>query len=658
MHPAEITEVAMFPEFIEDNLKEKEKTLLAKCESNRSAIDSLLKQTDFTFLSFLKPYQTLQTELGDLSTEISHINSVKNSEESQKIYSAILPILTEYYTAIGQNEKIYAALLKINSTDKTLTIEQKTVLSNEIRDFKLTGVGLSQEKKDKFKEIKIRQSDLSNQFSQNILDATNAFELLLDEKDVVGLPASDLNQARTEKGKYKFTLHFPSYIAYMTYGPNREKREILYKASNTKAPENGKILEEILKLRKEEAEILGYKSFAELSLTTKVAESPTQVLTFLRDLAKEAKPMAQKEYEVLKAFAAKDGLNDLQSHDIVFYSEKLKKSSLDFEEEIYRPYLEKESVIRGMFVFIESLLGIQFKAVQTRVWHPTVSCYEILIHDKVRARLYLDLEARKEKKGGAWMHNWKPHYIDEQGKETLPIAFVVGNFPPGSKEHPSLLKPSDVVTLFHELGHALHHLLSRVNEAFVSGVNGVEWDAVEFPSQFLENFVYEPKVLALFANHYQTGEPMPAELIAKMVNAKNFQSALAVVRQLEFSIFDMTIHEGAPSESEVAAILNEVRKEVAVIFPPDYNRFQNSFSHIFSGGYAAGYYSYKWAELLSANAFYRFVDEGIFSKDLAENFRTNVLERGGSESAMTLFKAFFGKDPEISALLRLDGLAA
>ncbi len=648
----------MFPDFIEDNLLEKEKAILGQMDANLKTLDSLLKLPNLTFANFLKPYQSIQTNLSDLSTEISHLNSVKNSEESQAVYARILPKLTEYYTNLGQNEAIFAALLKIESLDQNLTSEQKQVLKNEIRDFRLSGVGLSAEKKEAFKQIQIRLSDLSNQFSQNVLNATNSFEMILESEDVIGMPEGDLLSAKTEDGKYKFTLHFPSYIAYMTYGPNREKREILYRASTTKAPENGKILEEILRLKKEQAEILGYPSYAHLSLATKVAESPEQVLEFLRKLAEKSKPIALHEFEILKKFAESEGCPDLKSHDVIFYSEKLKKSSFQYEEEKYRPYLEKESVVRGMFQFLESLLSIQFQEIKTRVWHPSVLCYEILTQNKVRARLYLDLEARSEKKGGAWMHNWKPHFIDETGQETLPIAFVVGNFPVASKDQPSLLKPSDVVTLFHELGHALHHLLSRVNEAFVSGVNGVEWDAVEFPSQFLENFVYEPKVLALFAKHYLTGETIPQEYIDTMVKAKNFQSALGVVRQLEFAIFDMLIHEGSPSEAEVQEILNKVREEVAVITPPNYNKFQNSFSHIFSGGYAAGYYSYKWAELMSANAFYKFVDQGIFSESLANQFRQDILEKGGSESAMVLFRRFYGKDPELEALLRLNGIAA
>ncbi|BDA79629.1 oligopeptidase A [Leptospira kobayashii] len=648
----------MFPEFKSDNLSEKEKSIEAKMESNKKEVESLLKNSPLSFANFLKPYQTIHTELSDLSTELSHIHSVKNSEESQTIYTRVIPKLTEYYTDLGQNESVYNAFLEIQKSDKTLTKEQKKVLDNEIRDFRLSGVGLAQDKKDKLKDLRIRHSELTNQFSQNVLNATNSFEMILSEEDVKGMPEGELVAARTEDGKYKFTLQFPSYIAYMTYGPNREKRKELYKAYSTRAPENGKILEEILKIKKEEASLLDFKNYAELSLATKVADTPEQVLGFLRNLAAKAKPIAEKELKTLRDFAKERGQEEIESADLMFYSEQLKKETFDYEEEKYRPYLEKESVTKGTFRFLESLLGIQFQEVKTPVWHPSVLCYDLVIDKEVRSRLYLDLEARKDKKGGAWMHNWKPHFIDEKGKETLPIAFVIGNFPAATKDHPSLLKPNDVVTLFHELGHALHHLLSRVGEAFVSGVNGVEWDAVEFPSQFLENFAYEPKVLTLFAKHYQTGETIPQSFIDVMVNAKNFQSAMGVVRQLEFAIFDMLIHLDSPNEEGVQKILEQVRDEVSVIKPPSFNRFQNSFSHIFAGGYAAGYYSYKWAELLSANAYFSFVDKGVFDLKLAEHFRKTVLEKGGSENAMVLFRDFYGKDPEIEALLRLNGIAA
>ncbi|TGL87857.1 M3 family peptidase [Leptospira congkakensis] len=648
----------MFPEFHSENLPKKESAILEKMESNKEFIKTLLKIEKPTFQNFVKPYQRIQTELGDLVTEISHLNSVKNNEESQTIYSRLLPVLSEYYTDLGQNEDIFSSFLKIQTSEKNLKPEASKVLENEIRDFRLSGVGLDKETKDSLKQLLIRLSDLSNQFSQNVLNATNAFALYLSEEEVKGLPESEKNSAKQEDGTYKFTLHFPSYIAYMTYGENREIRKKLYDGYCTRAPENGKLMEEILELRDKEAKLLGYPTFSHLSLATKVADTPEQVIEFLDHLAIKAKPIALQELNEIKNFAKKLGQTDLEPWDLTFYSEKLKKESFSYDEEIYRPYLEKETVINGTFVFLQKLLGVVFKQVNTPVWEPSVLCYDLVVEGETRSRLYLDLEVRSEKKGGAWMHNWKPHFQDETGKTELPVAFVVASFPKATNTQPSLLRPSDVVTLFHELGHALHHLLSRVNEAFVSGVNGVEWDAVEFPSQFLENFAYEPKVLELFAKHYETKEPIPNSYIETMVKAKNFLSAMGVVRQLEFAKFDMLIHKEKPNEARVQEILDQVRKEVSVFSPPSYNKFQNSFTHIFAGGYAAGYYSYKWAELLSANAYYSFVDRGVFDLDHAAHFRKTVLEKGGSGNAMDLFRDFYGKDPDIDALLRLNGIAA
>lgn len=648
----------MFPEFHSDNLLEKEKTILNKMESNKRFIEALLQNDSISYQNFLKPYQRVQTELGDLVTEVSHLNSVKNNEESQTIYSRLLPKLSEYYTDLGQNEEIFSALLKIQKAEQTLNAEQTKVLENEIRDFRLSGVGLDKTTKEELKNIRVKLSDLTNQFSQNVLNATNAFALHLNEDDVKGIPESDKNSAKQPDGTYKFTLHFPSYIAYMTYGENREIRKKLYDAYCTRAPENGKLIEEILNLRDKEAKLLGFETYAHLSLATKVANTPEEVISFLDHLALKAKPIAEKEYSEIKSFAKKLGRDSLEPWDLTYYSEKFKKDSFSYDEEIYRPYLEKETVIKGTFQFLEKLLGVTFKQANTPVWEPSVLCYDLLVEGETQSRLYLDLEVRSEKKGGAWMHNWKPHFEDENGKRVLPIAFVVASFPKATETQPSLLRPSDVVTLFHELGHALHHLLSKVKEPFVSGVNGVEWDAVEFPSQFLENFVYEPKVLELFAKHYQTKEPIPSSYIDTMVKAKNFMSAMGVIRQLEFAKFDMLVHKERPTETRVQEILDQVRKEIAIVIPPAYNKFQNSFTHIFAGGYAAGYYSYKWAELLSANAFYSFIDKGVFDLDHASHFRKTVLEKGGSSNAMNLFREFYGKDPEIDALLRLNGIAA
>jgi oligopeptidase A len=648
-----------FIEFKVGNLKSKSDLFLAKLQSNTKQIEELIQLPSKTYLNFLTPYQKLNHDLDAIFTEISHLHSVKNSEETKEIYTELLPTITEYYTNLSQDKRILSAYEEILDKEKSsLTKVQLKVLSDGIRDFKLSGVDLPDKTKARLKDIQIQLSDLSNQFSQNVLDATNAFELIIkNPKDVVGIPDSDLLSAKQEDGSYKFTLQIPSYMAYMTYGQNPKLREDLYKAYVSKAPNNGKVLEDILKLRKEMASLLGFPSYSEYSLAFKMAENTKQVLDFLYKIAESAKPVAEKEFQTLKSFAESKGMKEFKSSDVAFYSELLKKESLDFDEEAYRPYLEKERTVKGSFQFIGKLFGIEFQEIEIDTWDSKVQVFDIKKDNLIIARLYADLEARKDKKGGAWMHNWvSRHNVDS--KTILPSAFIVGNFPPSNGDNPSLLKPDDVVTLFHEMGHALHHLLTEIEEPFLSGINGVEWDAVEFPSQFLENFAYEKEALKFFAFHYKTGEALSDEMIQKLVDTKNFQSAMGVLRQLEFAIFDLKIHTDCPDEQGVQNILDEVRKEVAVNIPPSYNKFQNGFSHIFAGGYAAGYYSYKWAELLSANAFYRFVDNGIFDPKLSKDYIDHIISKGGSESAMELFKNFYGKEPEIEPLMRLLGIAA
>jgi oligopeptidase A len=646
-----------FREFINNPLEEKKNLFLAKLKENQKILETLLEISNPSYSSFLVPYQKMNHDLDAIFTEISHLNSVKNNEETQKIYSDLLPTITEYYTNLSQNKKIFQGYMNALQIGKgSLSQPEKKVLQDGIRDFKLSGVDLPDATKNRLKEINIKLSDLSNQFSQNILDATNSYEKIIsDPKDVAGIPESDLNLAKTEDGKFRFTMQMPSYLAYMTYGQNAQIREELYKAYVTRAPQNGKILEEILLLKKELSHLLGFDNYADYSLAYKMADNKEQVLNFLYKIAESAKPIAEKELITLQKFALEKGKADLKSSDLGFYSELLKKESLDFDEEAYRPYFEKERLVAGGFEFIGKLLNIQFQLVQADKWHETVQVFHVLRNDKTIARLYVDLEARKEKKGGAWMHNWHSrHKVD--GEIVYPTAFIVGNFPPSSGDTPSLLKPNDVVTFFHEMGHALHHLLTEINEPFVSGINGVEWDAVEFPSQFLENFAYEKEALKFFAYHYKTGEPLPDSMIQKLVDTKNFQSAMGVLRQLEFAIFDLKIHTSHPDEAGVQKVLDDVRKEIAVFIPPDFNKFQNSFSHIFAGGYSAGYYSYKWAELLSANAFYKFIDNGLFDKQLSQSFLDNILSKGGSENAMDLFKKFYGSEPGIEPLMRLLGI--
>jgi len=643
----------MFPSIVAEDLEKTAKDLEFFLESCPGKVRELTKISRPTFSNFCKPYQEIHTELSKKAMELTHLDSVCNSERSSSLTKQLLPKLSEYYTELGQNEDVYRIYVQIQK--ESLTDIERRVIEKEILDFHLTGISLPKEKQFELKEIRKELSLITHEFSQNVLNATNSFEMILDEDGVKGLPPSMKDQAREKDGSYKITLQGPSYTGFLNYAADRSKREELFHAYATRAPENGEIMVKILDLRFREAKLLGYEKYTELSLATKMAKTPSQVLDFLRELAKKSRSFAQKEKSELTTFAATLGIEDPKAWDIPFLSERLKERHYAYNEEMYRPYFEKNAIVKGTLDFLTKLLKIEFKKVTHPTWHPTVDCYEVI--GSTRSLLYLDLEARKEKKGGAWMNSWVPYYIDPSGKSKESTAVVVANFP-SSEKTPSLLKPSDLVTFFHEMGHALHHLLSKVPEPFVSGVNGVEWDAVEFPSQFLESFALEPKVLRILASHHITKEPIPEDWIKTLQDAKHFQAGMMMVRQLEFALFDFLIHDGPPpkSEAEVQKVMDDVRSQVAVWIPPSYQKMQNSFTHIFSGGYAAGYYSYKWAELLSANAFFLFHDHGIFSDDLATRFRSQVLEMGASKEAMEIFKSFYGKEPEPEPLLRWNGI--
>lgn len=626
-------------------------------ESNEKRVEQLLKLEQRTYANFAKPLQMQEEKIGHLFTPLSHLNAVNNSEKTQEIYTKSLPILTEYSTKISQNINIYNAYKEIYAQEKvSLNHEQLRVLELSIQSFELSGAHLDEEKKRRLQEINLKKSELTNNFSQNLLDATNAYEYIItDEKDIQGVPKSDLENAKIEKDgavQYRFTLQMPSYIAYMTYGPNREIRQEIYKAYVSRAPQNAQIIDELLSLRDEMSKLLGFQSYASYSIASKMAVDEQSVLSFLDNLLQNSKVQAHKELEELQKIAP----NPLESFDTAFYSEKLKQAQYDLDEEEYRPYFEQESVVNGIFEFLHKLFGIEFKKQEEKLWDDKASSYDLYLDKKLKARLYLDLEARDSKRGGAWMHNYQTHCMDEDEKEVLASAFVVCSFPPSGKTTPSLLRHDDVVTLFHEMGHAIHHLLSNVSENEVSGVNGVEWDAVEFPSQFLENFAYEPHVLKLFAKHYKTNEVIPDKMIEKLVKSKNFLSGMGMLRQLEFSIFDFKLHTKLHAGEEVQELLNAIREESALVKTPEYNKFQNGFAHIFSGGYAAGYYSYKWAEVLSADAFYTVVDEGIFESETAKKYREIVLKGGGSQSMQKLFKELMGRESDVTQLLRLNGI--
>ena len=653
----------MFKEFNLDNLENSKELLEKFLDENRKKIDELLNIKNKTYKNFVLPFQEIGESINDFLTPIFHIDSVKNSEITTKVYEECIPVISKYETEISQNDKFYYAFKDIQSKEKsTLNDIQNKVLENEIRDFKLSGCHLENNKKKRLEEINLKLSELSHKFSQNLLSATKSFEMIIENfEDVKEIPTSDLELAKFEeegKTKYKFTLQMPSYLAYITYGTSREKREELYKAYCTRAPQNGKIIEEILALKDEKVKILGFENYAQYSLATKMASKEEDVVSFLEELGKKAKVKAKEELNEIKELALKDGITDFRSSDVSYYSEKLKKAQYDLDEEYYRPYFEQQSVLNGFFDFLHQMFNIKFTKANTPAWDEKVKVYDLSEDDKVVARIYIDLESRSDKKGGAWMNNWHTYHKNSNGEIKLPTAYIVGNFPPSTAETPSLLRHNDVVTLFHEMGHALHHLLSKIEEPFVSGISGVAWDTVEFPSQFLEYFSYDKEVLKLFAKHYQTGEVLDDEAIDKIIKAKNFQSSMATVRQVEFALFDFKVHQKLyKTEDEVQEILNSVRNEFSVMTPPSYNKFQNGFSHIFSGGYAAGYYSYKWAEVLSADAFYMFIDSGnIFNKELGLKYRDTILSKGGSYDMDKLFFDFAQREPSVDSLLKIDGI--
>ncbi|MBP6713722.1 MAG: M3 family metallopeptidase, partial [Aliarcobacter sp.] len=538
----------MFKEFNVDNLENSKELVENLLNENREEINKLLEIENKTYKNFVSPFQEIGERTSEFLTPIFHIDSVKNSEITTKVYEECMPVISKYDTDISQNENIYLALKDIQSKEKsTLTDIQNKVLENEIRDFKLSGCHLDNNKKKRLEEISLRLSELSHKFSLNLLNATNEFEMVIDNfEDVKEVPASDLELAKFEEDgmtKYKFTLQAPSYSAYITYGTSREKREELYKGYCTRAPQNGKIIEELLSLKNEKSKILGFDSYAQYSLATKMASKEEDVITFLEELGEKAKVRAKEELNEIKELAIKDGITDFRSSDMSYYSEKLKKAQYDLDEEYYRPYFEQQSVLNGFFDFLHQMFNIKFTKVDVPAWDEKVKVYDLSENDKTMARIYIDLEARKDKRGGAWMNNWHSHYKNSDGDIKLPTAYIVGNFPQSTKDTASLLRHSDVVTLFHEMGHALHHLLSTVEEPFVSGISGVAWDTVEFPSQFLEYFSYDKDVLKLFAKHYKTGEVLDDVAIEKIIKAKNFQSSLFTVRQVEFALFDFKLYQ-------------------------------------------------------------------------------------------------------------------
>lgn len=609
---------------------------------------------------------------------VSHMNSVVSSDALREAHDACLPLLSEYGTWVGQHQGMYQAYQALAASEDFagLSEPQQKVISNALRDFKLSGVALPQDKKQRYAEIQSRLSALSSQFSNNVMDATLAWsKLVTDEAELAGLPESAKEAAaqaaaQKEQTGWLFTLDFPSYLPVMMYCENRELREEMYRAYVTRASETGphggqfdntQIIKEVLALRQELAQLLDFENYASCSLATKMAENIPQVDGFLRQLADKSVPQAKVEVQEIKDFAlAEYGADALEAWDISFYAEKLKQSKFAISDEMLRPYFPENTVVKGLFEVVHRLYGLNIEEKSdVDTWHDNVRFFEIRDRDgELRGHFYLDLYARAKKRGGAWMADCRNRARLTSGEMQLPIAFLTCNFNGPVGDKPALFTHDEVITLFHEFGHGIHHMLTKVDVFGVSGINGVAWDAVELPSQFLENWCWAEDALAFISGHYETGEPLPGDMLEKLLAAKNFQSAMQMVRQLEFSMFDFGLHQQEASAVDVQHYLNDVRSNVAVLSPPEFNRFQNSFGHIFAGGYAAGYYSYKWAEVLSADAFSRFEEEGIFDQEAGNAFLTNILEMGGSREPMALFKAFRGREPNTDALLRHSGITA
>ncbi len=629
--------------------------------------------------NFVQPMEDLEESLARMWSPVSHLNSVQDSPELRKAYEAALPLLTAYYTEVAQNETFFRGYQEVAARDdfKDLSPAQQRIVHNALRDLRLAGVDLPEKDKQRFKVIRQQLSQLGNRFDRNVLDATQGWWLqTIDNGDLAGLPKSlvDLAGQQAESAKqpgWRFTLDIPSYLPFMMYSQRRDLRQKMYQAYVTRASEqgpqagkfdNGEIMLETLALRREMAHLLGYENFARVSLVPKMAESPQQVIEFLRDLAHRSRSAAQDELQAVRELArSEDQLQDLEPWDLAYYSERLRQSLYAFNDEQVRPYFPAGRVLQGMFQVVQRLYGLRIKEVSgIEVWDPSVHFYEIKDdRDVIRGRFYVDLYARPNKRGGAWMDELQSRKQRKHDVQ-VPVAYLVCNFAPPVGGKPALLTHNEVITLFHEFGHGLHHMLTNIDHIGVAGINGVAWDAVELPSQFMENWCWEREALDLLGGHYETGEPLPSELLRKMKAAKNFQSAMQMLRQIEFALFDMRLHAEFDSgqQGQLRQILTEVRDEVAVVFPPEYNRFENSFSHIFAGGYAAGYYSYKWAEVLSADAFARFEEEGIFNPATGRDFLHKILEPGGSRDAMELFVEFRGREPTVDALLRHSGLAA
>ena len=649
---------------------------LADC---RAAVERVVAQPGpFTWDNLCQPLAESDDRLSRIWSPIGHLNSVKNSPELRAAYEQALPLLSEYGTWVGQHEGLYQAYrsLKEGAAFEALSVPQRKAVDNALRDFELSGIGLSADKQQRYGEIVARLSELGSTYSNNVLDATMGWsKLITDEAELSGLPESALAQAQAmaqakEQDGWLLTLDMPSYLPVLTYADNRALREEMYRAFATRASDQGpnagkwdnsEVMAETLALRHELAQLLGFDTYADKSLATKMAESPEQVIGFLSDLAKRARPQAEQELAQLRAFANQHyGVDELDAWDITYYGEKQKQHLFSISDEQLRPYFPEQRVVEGLFEVVKRIYGITAKERKdVETWHPDVRFFDLFAADgELRGSFYLDLYARENKRGGAWMDDCVGSLRKADGTLQKPVAYLTCNFNRPLGDQPALFTHNEVTTLFHEFGHGLHHMLTQIDTAGVSGINGVPWDAVELPSQFMENWCWEPEALAFISGHYQSGEPLPKAMLDKLLAAKNYQAALFILRQLEFGLFDFRMHfEYSPEKgAQILPTLAEVKKMVAVVPSPSWGRFPHAFSHIFAGGYAAGYYSYLWAEVLSADAYSRFEEEGIFNAETGKSFLDNILSRGGSEEPMALFKRFRGREPQLDAMLRHYGI--
>jgi oligopeptidase A len=665
------------PKFSNLDTKTIKPALEEKLDADRKFIDGLLQQKNYSWENLIQPLEDMDVQLSNYWSVISHMNSVVNTDDLRKAYDSCLPLLTEYATEMGLNKDLYQAYETIahsDEFDKLNKIQQK-VITNALRDFKLAGVALEGEDKKQYQAIQLKLSELTNKYEQNVMDSTDAWsKLVTDESILNGIPdlaKQGFKQNAEQKGQdgWLIKLDFPSYYAVITYADENELRKEIYTAYCTRASNKGPhdkkfdnttLMFEILKLRDEESKLLKFKHFGEYSLATKMAKESKTVLSFLNELAEKTRPLAIEEWKTLKTFAEKQlDITDFSAWDVAYASEKLKLHEHNFSQEELRPYFEVNHVIEGLFQVVQKLYGVNIVQNTDKIdtWHQDVTYYEVFDQDKQKiAAFYLDLYARSKKRGGAWMDECRTRHKNSKQELQLPIAYLTCNFTAPLKNKPSLLTHDEVVTLFHEFGHGLHHMLTKVDFAGVAGINGVAWDAVEFPSQFMENWCWHKASLNLIACHYQTKEPMPETLFNKLIASKNFQTGMQMLRQIEFALFDFRIHKEFDGEDKIQEILNDVRRKIAVVPSPSFNRFQHSFSHIFAGAYAAGYYSYKWAEVLASDAFSLFEKTNIFDPVLGQRFRQCILEKGGSEEPLDLFVQFQGREPSVDALLKESGI--